>query len=236
LAKLPPDQLNPPTQVRIINDDAFTIARDIIKKDPSAQGHVAVLNLASDIRRAGGWIRTLSQTQEEALCYSSTLYSTLKEEYFPWANTGAGSAAGIYSPAIVVFKNDLTAGCKDLAVEDRVLVSVITVAAPRGPKLSADRLDFFSKDVLKNMQDKIRLVYRMAAHNGQDRVVLGAMGCGAYGCPAQAVAREMKSILLEDEFKGRWKEVIFAVLSKDVDYWGKGNFGVFNAALKDVKI
>ena len=135
-----------------------------------------------------------------------------------------------------MFKDDLTAGCNDLPVEDRIIVSVLTVAAPRGPKLSPDRLDFASKAVLRNMQDKIRLVYRMAAHNGQDRLVLGAMGCGAYSCPAPAVAREMKNILLEEEFKGRWKEVVFAVLSKEVDYWGKGNFGVFNAALKDVKV
>jgi len=77
LTKLPPEQLNPPTQVRIINDDAFTIAREIIKRDPSAQGHVAVLNLASDIYRAGGWIKTLSQTQVSILFPCSDQFSMI---------------------------------------------------------------------------------------------------------------------------------------------------------------
>lgn len=49
--------------LRILNLDAFTAAREILKEDPEAEGKVAVLNLASDSKRAGGWIQTLSKTQ-----------------------------------------------------------------------------------------------------------------------------------------------------------------------------
>ena len=49
--------------LRILNLDAFTAAREILKEGPEAEGKVAVLNLASDSKRAGGWIQTLSKTQ-----------------------------------------------------------------------------------------------------------------------------------------------------------------------------
>ena len=53
----------PPFRVRIEGLDAFTTARKYIQIDPTIRGKVAVLNLASDIYRAGGWRDTLSKTQ-----------------------------------------------------------------------------------------------------------------------------------------------------------------------------
>ena len=53
----------PPFAVRIEGLDAFTTARKYIREDPTIRGKVAVLNLASDIYRAGRWRETLSKTQ-----------------------------------------------------------------------------------------------------------------------------------------------------------------------------
>lgn len=52
-----------PSEVRVINSDSFTVARGIIKEDPSANGKVSVLNLASDEEPGGGWEFSLSKTQ-----------------------------------------------------------------------------------------------------------------------------------------------------------------------------
>jgi len=205
----------PSSAIQVQNFDAFTTARNVLAKSPELRGKIAVLNLASDEYRAGGWRFTLCKTQEEALCYSSTLYETLKEEYYEWPNLGPGSVAGVFSPAVVIFKDDLDHGCAELPVDKREVVSVITVAAPRIPDLTADRLKLAHKSDLEDFRGKIRLVYRMAAHNGQHAIILGAMGCGAYGCPPRQVAEEMKSILLEDEFKGWFKEIVFAVYSNN---------------------
>ncbi len=62
-------------------------------------------------------------------------------------------------------------------------------------------------------------------------VVQGAMGCGAYNCPPVLVANEMKSILLEHEFKGWFKKVTFAVYSK-----GRGNYDIFKEVFLDVVV
>lgn len=223
---------HPPTLIKVINSDSFTAARDIVKQFPEAKSKTAVLNLASDEIRAGGWIETLSRTQEEALCYSSTLYPTLKAEYYPWPNLGKGCVAGIYSPSVVVFKDDLDHDCVDLPQEEWQLFSVITVAAPRDPSINKAKDAFlFSRD-LNYMREKIRLVYRMAASNGQEYMVLAAMGCGAYRCPAKQVAEEMKAILLEDEFKGWFREVVFAVYSVP----GNPNNEIFKEVLDGVEL
>ncbi|KAF5383628.1 hypothetical protein D9615_003807 [Tricholomella constricta] len=132
----------PPSEIKVVNLDSFTVARDIMRESPDARGKTTVLNLASDARRAGGWVQSLSKTQEEALCYSSTLYATLEPKYYPWPNVGPGSAAGIYSPGVVIFKDDLDHGCAELQPSDRRVVSVITVAAPRHRALTEDSSTF----------------------------------------------------------------------------------------------
>lgn len=54
---------HPQSNVAVVNADAFTIARGIMNDDADAIGKTTVLNLASDIYRAGGWEEILSTTQ-----------------------------------------------------------------------------------------------------------------------------------------------------------------------------
>ncbi len=61
---------------------------------------------------------------------------------------------------------------------------------------------------------------------------IGAMGCGAYQCPTRQVAEEMKSILLDEEFRGRFRTVVFAVYSTGRN----NNYEVFKEVLDGVKV
>jgi uncharacterized protein (TIGR02452 family) len=220
---------HPPSLTRVLVMDTFTCARLMISQGASA-AQTAVLNLASDIRPGGGWASTLSETQEEALCYSSTLYATLKPEWYPWANL---SASGIFSPGVVVHRGDLATGCKLLPEDERVVgLGVVTVAAPRYRRLTEDRKDFAEETVKEALREKVRAVLRMAAVNGRSNLVLGAMGCGAYGCPPQAVAREMRTVLEEKEWMGWFERVWWAV----VDPLGEGNAGVFGEVCSGIQI
>ncbi|KAF9068145.1 hypothetical protein BDP27DRAFT_1448604 [Rhodocollybia butyracea] len=224
-----------PNPVSIIDLDAFSVARQLMDEFPEhAIGNTAVLNLASDIEPGGGWNFTLDKTQEEALCYSSTLFSTLSPSYYPWPNLGPGSTAGVFSPGVVIFKNDLDHDCVDLAPEECRVVSVITVAAPYGPALMEGREDFANNSDLEDLRGKIRLVYRMAGAHGKKFLVLGAMGCGAYVCPPRAVAREMRDILLEPEFKGYFSKVVFAVYASPGE--GERNFKIFGEVFSGVTV
>jgi uncharacterized protein (TIGR02452 family) len=211
--------------IEVVDADTFAYCRSLLATSPELQGKLAVLNLASDEEAGGGWRYTLSCTQEEALCYSSTLFATLREEWYPWPNTGEESIKGVFSGNVVVFKDTLENGCVDLPEEQRVVVSVITIAAPRRPRLTYDNKEFADQRVEEEFREKIRLVLRCAARESKTGLVLGALGCGAYGCPPEAVAREMKDVLGEREFRGWFRGVGFAVYGKGVV--GERNFGVF---------
>ncbi|KAJ8109761.1 hypothetical protein OPT61_g7221 [Boeremia exigua] len=206
--------------ITIHNSDAFALARTL--PGPSRTG---VLNLASDEEPGGGWRYTLCKTQEEALCYSSTLYPTLNPDWFPFPNTGPGSCAGILSPHVVVFKDTLDRDLVDLPPAQQHQVAVISVAAPCWPKLSPDGQEFAEPERLEELREKVRLVLRIAAGEGVTRLVLGAMGCGAYGCPPRVVAREMKGVIGEQEFGGWFETIVFAVYA--AERTGMENLKVF---------
>ncbi|KAL5407888.1 hypothetical protein PMIN06_007037 [Paraphaeosphaeria minitans] len=212
--------------IKIHNSDAFELARNLY---PS-KGKIGVLNLASDIEPGGGWRYTLSKTQEEALRYSSTLYAALKPEWYPWPNTGPGSCAGIFSPDILVFKDTIDKDLVELPAAERHLVSVITVAAPCRPKLTEDGEQFALVSDLEDLREKIILTLRMAATNGVTKLVLGAMGCGAYHCPPQVVAEEFKKAIERKEFKGWFEDLPFAVYAAGPA--GMQNFEVFEKVFK----
>ncbi|OQO15066.1 hypothetical protein B0A48_00448 [Cryoendolithus antarcticus] len=210
--------------IKIHNSDAFALARTL----PPSPGKTSVLNLASETSRAGGWRHTLSTTQEEALCYSSTLYETLSDEWYPFPE---GSCAAIFSSEVVVFKDTLANDLLDLPLESRHSVAVITIAAPRWPAVTQDGKDFAKESDLQELQQKILLVLRLAATNGVTKLVLGAMGCGAFGCPPRAVAREMKAALESAEFEGWFENVVFAVFAAGPA--GEKNLRVFKEVFGD---
>ena len=74
---------------------------------------------------------------------------------------------------MVVFKDDLAHDCADLPAEDRIVLSVVTVAGPRRPELTPDGSHLARESDLLDLKAKIRLIYRLAASEGRDALVLG---------------------------------------------------------------
>ena len=206
--------------VEVHNSDAFALARTLHSSDK-----IGVLNLASNYEPGGGWPQTISFTQEEALCYSSTLYATLKPEWYPWLNKGPQSYKGIFSPNVVVFRDTLDNDLAELRTDQRHVLAVLTVAAPCWPKTTKDKEEFADESEVQDLREKILLTLRMAGVNGVTDLVLGAMGCGAYGCPPRTVAREMKRALEMEEFQGWFENVVFAVYAAGPS--GERNLRVF---------
>ena len=72
----------------------------------------------------------------------------------------------------MIFRDDLDHDRVDLSVDERETVAVLTIAAPRGPRLSNG---IFAKDsVVHDLREKIKLTYRMVGHNGKQVLILGA--------------------------------------------------------------
>ncbi|EGD91086.1 hypothetical protein H112_01675 [Trichophyton rubrum D6] len=218
------------TAIALANCSRFVTVRD---KKP-----VCVLNMANAFHAGGGW-KNGALAQEETLCYRSSLSFTLKLRYYPLEDLQA-----IYSPTVLVIRKSIDDGHGLLSLnkpEELPVVSVISIAALCEPKLAAKKIpvpnssDVHVKEVFRNVadrdltKDKIRMILRTAAYNGHRRLVLGALGCGAFLNPREDVADCFAEVFSENEFGGGWWEsIIFAVMDdleegKD----GDGNYGVF---------
>ncbi|MCJ1382132.1 hypothetical protein MMC17_005244 [Xylographa soralifera] len=224
-----------PSPIRVLNADTLDTALTV---SPSAHDRnpVLILNMANAKHGGGGWLKG-ALAQEEALCYRSSLSFTLKRRYYPLRDEDA-----IYSPRVVVIRDSLCSGhgLLDLSQPQKLpIVSVVSVAAIRDPELVAEKDGMetykFAEDE-KLMTTKIRTALRIAGKDGHRRLVLGALGCGAFGNPRRTVARLWKAVLGEREFFGWFESVVFAVLEHEGTKDGNGNFGVFFRALDGMMV
>lgn len=232
----------PPTKIRVLNADSIDAALSLSSKTAATAPHpnpkpVLILNMANAYHSGGGWEQG-ALAQEEALCYRSSLSFTLKISFYPIPEFG-----GIYSPTVVVIRESMGQGHNLLDLtkpEDLPVVSCVSVAAIRDPDIvrdTAGRERYRRSRDRDTMKEKMRVVLRIAAMTKHRVLVLGALGCGAFGNPNVEVAQCWKEVFKEREFGGGWWEtVVFAVMEEGGQTDGDGNFGVFWRGLDGVEV
>lgn len=198
---------------------------------------VCVHNFASASNPGGGVTRG-ANAQEECLCRCSDLYFCLNTQemwngfYKPHrvAKNPIHNDDIIYTPDVVVFKTD-TACPKLMEESDWYNVSVITCAAPNlrehpsnmfnsGDGDSAVKI---SDEELKIIHEKrLRRILDVAAMEGNEVVILGAFGCGAFSNNPTVVAQTAKNVI--EEYKYTFKVIEFAVYCSPRD---ERNYNVF---------
>ena len=225
----------PGTQVRVVNSDTIDAAIDLMKQGPGGNPNkpVCVLNMAN-ATHAGGGFKYGAMAQEEALCYRSSLFFTLKIRHYP-----IPEKAAIYSPRVLVFRESMKDGhdLMDLRNPSTLpLISVVSTAAicqPRLTKSSSGRKVYEKRKDKELMMQKMRVILRVANRNRHRRLVLGAFGCGAFANPPQEVADMWAGVLQESEFQaGWWEDVVFAV----IDTAGSDNFKIFKHKLDGLSV
>ncbi|EAS36272.3 TIGR02452 family protein [Coccidioides immitis RS] len=239
----------PRTPIRILNSDTLDTAiglaqcaKYVTVRDKRP---VCVLNMANAYNAGGGWKRG-ALAQEEAICYRSSLSFTLKLRYYPIPELSA-----IYSPTVLVIRKSLEDGHELLPLDmpaNLPIVSAISVAALCAPKVTmgpappgskeSQRQKYRSPKDRELTKEKMRVVLRTAAVNGHRRLVLGALGCGAFKNPREEVADCWAEVFGEQEFAGGWWEsVLFAVMD-DLGQGenGDGNYGVFYRRLNGMMV
>ncbi|PKY05241.1 hypothetical protein P168DRAFT_310634 [Aspergillus campestris IBT 28561] len=227
------------TTVEVVNADTYDTAIDLagangfLHHDHTAK--VCVLNLASEKHAGGGWLRG-AMAQEEALCYRSSLSFTLKRRFYPIRDRDA-----IYSPTVLIMRGNFDQGHKLMDLQRPELfpvVSVVSVAAVRRPEILNANPPRFKHIADRHLtKDKMRAILRVAAYNRQRRLVLGALGCGAFANPKQEVADCWAEVLQEQEFQGWWERIVFAVLENPGGpAINTGNFNTFRSKLQGLRV
>lgn len=183
---------------------------DTLEAASRLTGHssrVAILNMASPLRPGGG-VLTGATSQEEQLCARTTLYASLREDFYRLPDVG-----GVYTPDVLVVRG-WDAEMSELPVSKRFFVDVVTAAMLRMPDVEGG---VYAEDKDREVVvRKMRAVMRMARERGVGGLVLGAWGCGAYGNPVGEIARSWRRVLLgrkgRDNGEG-WGglEIVFAV-------------------------
>lgn len=223
----------PPTIIKVTNADTIDTALELAANSFSPK-RVCILNMANARSAGGGWMHG-ALAQEEALCYRTSLSATLRYNYYPLPEKG-----GVYSPRVLVLRESMKDGhgLMDMREPKNLpVLSVISVAAVCQPPTIIDQHSgrqryAFGAD-RRLMEEKMRVILRIAAKNGHRQIVLGAFGCGAFGNPKEEVADMWKSVFSEAEFAaGWWQDVVFAVMDSD----GRGNFHTFHQRLDGVAV
>jgi uncharacterized protein (TIGR02452 family) len=186
------------TIVQVANETTLGASKRLVDegKRPLA------LNFANGSETGGGFLRGAT-AQEEALCRSSALYATLVDDPMYdfhrdgelWAES---SEWAILSPNVPVFRDD-----RGMELVPPWLLSMITCAAPYAPSVGQPR----SNDLLYR---RIMRVMSIARAFGYVELVLGAWGCGEFGNDPMQTARDFRNVL-EGEFHGAFREVVFAI-------------------------
>jgi len=232
----------PPTKIGVLNADSINAALSLSSRTAATPSTptdkpALVLNMANAYHSGGGWLHG-ALAQEEALCYRSSLSFTLKNKFYPIPEAG-----GIYSPTVLVVRESMAQGYDTLDLskpDDLPVVSCVSVAAIRGPDVIKDiggSERYKHRQDRETMKEKMRVVLRIAAVRKHRVLVLGALGCGAFGNPRGEVVQCWKEVFGEAEFSGGWWEtVVFAVMEKGEDKNGDGNFGAFWRGLDGVEV
>lgn len=112
------------------------------------------------------------------------------------------------------------------------IISVISLAATQNPPLDATKTKYKNQSERTLMEDNMRSILRVAAIHRHTRLVLVALGCGAFLHPPGEVADCWVRVLQEKEFKGWFEVIVFAVLDKK----GGVNFPTFKEALHNLEM
>ena len=171
---------------------------------------VCVLNFASATNPGGGVVNG-SSAQEECLCRCTTLYPCLNNDALWSAFYAPHRKAAdplynndcIYTPNVCVFKSDINFPAP-LTKEDWWDVNILTCAAPNlrerpsnamNPHAGDKAAKITPTELEKLLTARVRRIFKITASNGNEVLILGAFGCGAFRNPPEIVAKVFNTVM-----------------------------------------
>jgi uncharacterized protein (TIGR02452 family) len=176
-----------PQNIKVINGDSISIGK--ILKD---KGYNPLVLIFADHRFAGGDVKNGCTSQEEELFRRTNLCQGLiQNKYYPILSNEV-----IVTKGITIFR-DLQYNF----IENTFCLDFIACPGIHNPRLVDEKFNSEDEEILRT---KIRLI--LQAGMEYNALVLGPLGCGAWRCPPEEVARIFKEELQTN------KLIVFACL------------------------
>ena len=202
---------------------------------------VCVLNFASASNPGGGVVNG-SSAQEECICRCTTLYPCLNTSamwnafYMPHrkANNPLYNNDCIYTPDVCVFKSDINFP-EPLPKTEWWNVNILTCAAPNlrerpsnamNPNAGTTAAKISATELEKLLTSRIRRIFEVAVANGNEVLILGAFGCGAFRNPPELVAKVFHNVM--QDYLGYFETIEYAVYHTEREI---ANFEAFTNAM-----
>ena len=214
-----PHPLPQPTNILLLEESTLqgvdTLKNLVASQVPKPK--VGILNFASAKNPGGGFLGG-SKAQEESIARSSSLYLSLTtataEPYYKNHKRdprgGYYSHAMIYSPGVVIIRNDQGDWIEPREVEVVTSPAVNAGVVRKSTKVTADAIE-------ETMRERMARLLYLFEMNGIRNIVLGSFGTGAFGNDVGMVARVWSDLILEES--GRYHRVfdniVFAVLGRE---------------------
>lgn len=205
---LPPDEdlfadaekRTKPATVRVVNADTLTTA--ILLKNSGFDP--LVLNMASNTTPGGG-VAHGAKAQEEVLFRCSNYDLCTNRKFYPLADDEFVITEGVS----IVKDQDYN------RLSEYMEFDFIAMAAPRKPPLLYDEdgeADYMVQEDKELMNVKIDTIFRYAIYQNSGSLVLGALGCGAYGNPVKQVRDMFQQAI--NKYRYYFDNITFAVLAE----------------------
>lgn len=215
------------TSIEVLNADCIDAAKQLLDATGTPP---LVLNMAS-ATHAGGGVESGASAQEENLC-RRTDYVRFLFRYTPLAVRYAFLGierddrnsypldrwdGAVYSEGVTIFRGNEAEGYPFLKAPfrlDFVAVAALNLRRKEEYEWLRDKEgNYLLSEAEKEMTcHKIRLMLRIAAQTGHRTMVLSAFGCGAFSNPAKEMAGLFFMVLKEEEFRGVFDKIVFAIL------------------------
>lgn len=215
------------TAIEVLSMDCLSAAQ----KSVNLGYRTAAVNFSSTQEFGGGYTEGEKGSQEEGICYRSTLGAlSMRQLYYPDEKMSLATTTGtlgdwnsdqpdkvLITPNVEVLRDDNYA-----LINPRYSVGILSCAAL--VRIGKDNVPY-SQDEKVQMKALIRTQLFVAYTKGYTAFISGAFGCGKFGNPPGEVAALYQEILT-NEFKGVFKYVAFAILP-DAYNLSKDNFTPF---------
>lgn len=212
-----------PTNILLVEKSTLEgahLLHELVASQASTPGplpKVGILNFASAKNPGGGFLGG-SRAQEESIARSSSLYLSLTtpiaEPYYKNHKRdprgGYYSHSMIYSPRVVIIRNDEGEWVEPLEVDVVTSPAVNAGVVTKSTKVTADAIE-------ETMRERMTRILYLFERKGIRNVVLGSYGTGAFRNDVEMVARIWSDLILEEagRYRRTFDNIVFAILGHE---------------------